>query len=115
MRHFERAVAEQLRSFLYPEEGITNGERGTVATYQQITGYRRKIADIYMDMIDAQAKSSPPINGQQPAQQYINKPDTRKHKRGKRSTQARLRHSRNNVRSLEEEIIKKKASQNSHR
>jgi len=35
-----------------PEKGLENGKRGTVATPQQIGGYRRRPEDIIVDKID---------------------------------------------------------------
>lgn len=45
------AVTEVLKSQA-PEEGLENGRRGTVATPQQICGYRRRNENIIVDKID---------------------------------------------------------------
>ena len=45
----EEAIGEQLKSQA-AEEGIENGERGTVATPQQIVGYRRGTENIFIAM-----------------------------------------------------------------
>jgi hypothetical protein len=46
-----KAVDEQLRGLLCPEDGLEKTIRGKKATYQQITGYRRRPENILVGMI----------------------------------------------------------------
>ncbi len=49
-------VAEQLQSFLRPEDGLEKKKRGTYATVQQLVGYRRRPENIMADMLDKMSR-----------------------------------------------------------
>lgn len=61
MFHHDRAIAEQLRSFICPEQGLAESKKRGTATYQQITGYRRRTEAIMIEMIDKWSKEDPSI------------------------------------------------------
>jgi len=79
-----QAVGEQLKSQV-AENGLEKGRRGTIATPQQIVGYRRRPENILVGMIKDEWCSKEEINQQSPVKQFIKKKNHRKHKRGTRS------------------------------
>lgn len=77
---FDQAIAEQLKSQA-AEDGLEKGRRGTIATHQQIVGYRRRPENIFASMIKDVWFSK----------EEMKKPNTRKRKRGPRSLESRKR------------------------
>jgi hypothetical protein len=50
--NFERAVGEQLRSLICPIDEIMTGPKGSTASNQEITGFRRKQEVILASYVD---------------------------------------------------------------
>ncbi len=79
------ALAEQLKS-QGSEDGLEKGGRGTVATEQQIVGYRRRQENILVGMIKDVWYSREELTSKPSKKQNI-----RKRKRGPRSQEAMKR------------------------
>ena len=59
MRHHERAINEQLRTFISPEPGLAESQKQGSSTFAQKTGFRRRAENIMIAMIDNRAKDKP--------------------------------------------------------
>jgi len=81
------AIGEQLKSQV-AEDGLENRRRGTIATPQQIVGYRRRPENILTGMIKDEWFSKEELNQQSQLKQIIKKKNHREHKRGTRSIQS---------------------------
>ena len=83
-----KAVDEQLRSFLCPEDGLEKIIRGKCATRAQITGFRRKTENLFISAIPDVWEKEKQKDNSLPARFVIKKKNPHKHKRGHRSVQA---------------------------
>lgn len=83
----DQAIFEQLKSQT-AEDDLEKGRRGTIATPQQIVGYRRRPENIFASMIKEVWEKEKQKDDSLPAKHIIKKKSSRKHKRGHRSVKS---------------------------